>query len=111
MLSSEERRWLEEEGQDTFGLPEARMKTLLAILEREAFSLRDIAVATDQTRENVRLAIEAMVSRELIEYRALPPPRSHAPYRISIGRRLRFILDAVRARRPVPERRSIVKNA
>lgn len=111
MLLAEERHWLEQEGQETFGLPDARMRTLLAILARETFSLRDIAIATQQTRENVRLAIEAMVARELLEYRALPSPRSRAPYRIAVGRRLRFILDAARERPAEHAKRRLVQNA
>jgi hypothetical protein len=53
---------------------------------------------TGQSAENVRLALELMVARELVELRTLAHPhRPKASFAAEPGRRLKLILSTVEA--------------
>lgn len=95
-LTPAERRWLAEEAQETLGLTAVRTKILAAVLDRdEPFSMRGIGRLTGQSAENVRLALDLMVARELIELQAIGHThRPKASFTASPGRRLRILLGA-----------------
>lgn len=97
MLTDRERRWLEEESQDTLGLTMLRAQVLIAVLERERYSIREVGRATRMTPEQVRRAIEMLFARDLIEVRVIADPRHpyEKAYSAVMGARLRFLLGAV----------------
>lgn len=97
MLTERERRWLEEEAQDMLGLTMLRAKVLIAVLERERYSIREVGRATQMTPEQVRRAIEMLFARDLIEVRVVADPRrpNQKAYSAVKGGRLRFLLGAV----------------
>jgi len=93
-LTESQRRWLEQEAKETFGLTTVRARILAAVLGRlEPFSMRGIGRETGQSAENVRLALELMVARELVELQTLADPhRPKASFKAHPGRRLQMIL-------------------
>ena len=94
MLATAERSWLEEHGEVTLGLTHARVRVLLAVLERDQFSFREIGRAAGQTSEGVRAALDTLTARELIEFYAVGPTRGrNAAYHASPGVRLRLLFD------------------
>lgn len=96
MLTDRERQWLMDEAQDTLGLTALRAKVLMAVLELEYYSIREIGRVTGiQAAEPVRLALEMLIARDLIEVR--PTGVRLKGYQAVPGGRLRFILDAVLA--------------
>lgn len=95
MLTDRERQWLVEEAQDTLGLTALRAKVLIAVLDCEDYSIREIGRSTGIQSEPVRLAIEMLIARDLIEVR--PTGVRRKGYQAVAGGRLRFILDAVLA--------------
>jgi hypothetical protein len=105
MLAEPELRWLMDEAQETFGLTPARTRVLLAVLARDEFTLREIGRATEQSPDSVRAALELLAAREILELRVTGARRGPRAAHLAIaGRRLRFILDAVRlmAEQPTP---------
>jgi len=96
-LGPAERSWLEVEAQETLGLTAARTRVLAAVLRRDGpFSMRGIGRETGQSAENVRLALELMVARELLELKTLADPhRPKASFLAEPGRRLRMVLAAL----------------
>ena len=92
-LTPAQRLWLTEEAQETLGLTAVRSRILTAILDRtEPFSMRGIGRETAQSAENVRLALDLMVARELIELQTLADPRRpKASFVAAPGRRLRML--------------------
>ncbi len=105
MLTERERRWLEEEAQDTLGLTILRAKVLIAVLDHERYSIREIGRATRLAPEQVRRVIEVLFARDLIEVRVVADPNEKA-YLAVMGGRLRSLLDAVLAaqeRTPQPQ--------
>lgn len=96
MLTDRERQWLVEEAQDTLGLTALRAKVLVAVLDRERYSIREIGRLTGMSPEQVRRAIEMLFARDLIEVRVVADPHEKA-YLALAGRRLRVLLDAVMA--------------
>lgn len=93
-LTAAERQWLLEEAQDTLGLTDLRVKILVAVLSRERYSIREVARDTEMSPEQVRVAIETLFARDLIEVRSLGT-RLLKGYKAVPGQRLRFLLDAV----------------
>jgi hypothetical protein len=97
-LTFDERRWLEDEAQETFGLTLPRTRILRAVLDQqEPFSIRSIAREVNQGPEAVRLALEMLVARELIDLQATGSLRGpKAACRVTPGRRLRMLFGALR---------------
>jgi hypothetical protein len=92
-LTASQRQWLADEAGETLGLTPVRSRILTAILDRtEPFSMRGIGRETTQSAENVRLALDLMVARELIELQTLGDPRRpKASFLALPGRRLRML--------------------
>ncbi len=102
-LTPAQRQWLQDEAQETLGLTLVRTRILSAVLDRtEPFSMRGIGRDTGQSAENVRLALDLMVARELVELQTLADPRRpKASYIAQPGRRL-LILFATIDQAPAP---------
>jgi hypothetical protein len=97
MLAPHESEWLREEAQETFGLTPTRARLLPAVLEREQFTLREIARATQQSPESVRGGLELFSAREILEVRLVGARRGPlSAYEAVPARRLTFIFDALR---------------
>jgi hypothetical protein len=105
MLTEPQRRWLQLEAKETLGLTTVRTRILTAVLDRLApFSMRGIGRETGQSAENVRLALDLMVARELIELLTLADPhRPKASFQAQAGRRLQMILATLESTSPLGE--------
>jgi hypothetical protein len=104
MLTDAQRQWLLEDAHQTLGLTEGRARILAAVLDRdEPFSLRGIGRLTGFSPENVRLALEKMVARGLIDLRTIgDPKRPKASFTVEIGRRLEGLLPSASGREAAP---------
>lgn len=103
-LTPSQRQWLAEEAQETLGLTLVRTRILGAVLDREEpFSMRGIGRDTGQSAENVRLALELMVARELLELQTLADPRRpKASFLARPGRRLLVLFATLDQAPPAP---------
>jgi hypothetical protein len=97
-LSTEHLDWLREEAQETFGLTPARAKILVAVLARERFGMLEISRLVRIRPDNLRIALDFMTARELIEVRLISNPRTPKPsaFQATPGKRLLAILSALR---------------
>lgn len=97
MVTPEERRWLVEDAQETLGLTLLRTRVLLAVLERERYGIREVSRATGIGPEQIRVALEMLIARDLIEVRSLGG--RFQGYQAVMGGRLRELLSAILAYR------------
>lgn len=95
VLTPEERQWFAEEAQETLGLTALRTKVLMAVLDRERYAIREVSRATGIGPEQIRVALEMLIARDLIEVRSLGG--RFQGYQAVMGGRLRFLLDAILA--------------
>ena len=92
-LTPAQHAWLAHDAHETLGLTTGRTRILAAVLDREElFSFRGIGRLTGHSGENVRLALEQMAARELINLRQVAHPRRPmASFTAELGRRLELI--------------------
>ena len=94
-LTTPEHHWLEREAEPTLGLTRIRGKILVALLEQpDRFGLNDIARQLKLGVETVRLAIDSLIARDLVELRTHGNPRrTRKAYESAAGGRLRRLLS------------------
>lgn len=97
MLTPSERSWLDNEARDTLGLSDLRAKILIAVLEKDRYSIREVAKEIGSAAEQVRVGLEMLVARDLVESRLVGERFQPRSYSAVIGGRLRSLLDAVLA--------------
>lgn len=93
-LTDPQQRWLAREAEPTLGLTRIRARILLALLEQnDRFGINDIARQLELGVETVRLAIDPLIARDLIELRTHGDPRrTRKAYEVVAGGRLRLLL-------------------